>query len=199
MIREWLEKRASEADAENAARADRMNSKPCEACSNKDFVQLYRNVVGEIEGHMSGYWSLFGGSMSGYISGYTKTLPVLSCTKCHNERLIQTWKYTYSRDLFWSDMYNLYAGTHSDSFGYDPTRLKGIHPNYLENPAETRQAMFDLKDYDHDYMLRMADWGTSQWAAAGFKVDKVPRKFLWFKWQGWPSWYELGNKQKGVV
>lgn len=100
-IEEELKRVANVEQKRAEKHAEENNSAPCAVCGSKEFVQKFRNVVGEIKGSVHGYFSLFGGSIHGYIDGYTKTLPVLSCRKCENEREIVTWNYVHAKDKFW--------------------------------------------------------------------------------------------------
>lgn len=71
----------------------RLNEAPCSVCGKSSFVLKYRNVVGKVNGQISGSFSLFGGSIYGYVDGNTETLPILSCRNCENERIIKVIRY----------------------------------------------------------------------------------------------------------
>lgn len=175
------------------------NSSPCEVCESVKFIKLYRNVVGEVDGRMRGSFDILGGSISGYISGSTKTLPVLSCANCHNERLICTWHRTGARDIFWGDMHYFYFGfpiKTKKTMYFDKLKLNKI--DYLNHPLETRQYMLDNKNYNFDFYNEMIWWQPSLWAKAGFQIQMIPettRKFLFFFTRKvparWPTWREL--------
>ncbi len=162
------------------------NDAPCSVCGSKEFVQKFRNVVGEITGSICGNFSLFGGSISGSIDGYTKTLPVLSCRKCENERKIATWKYVYPKYEFWSFMHQFYFKVENNF-----SDLYEIDPFFLERPLETRQYMIDNKNYDYDFYNDCPNWSTKVWVKSGFKIPKIKKSFLFWTWERYPTWEEL--------
>lgn len=177
-------------DSENVSREQEnteMNARPCELCGSSEFINLFRNVVGEIDGSFHGYYSLFGGSFSGSINGYTKTLPVLSCKNCRNEREVETYEYLSAKEQFWSDMHYFYFGLneHRDD----------IQEYYLKRPVETRNMMLKYKNYEYTFYNEIPNWSTKKWAQAGFKIEPlvVKKKFLWWRWEvtRWPTWEEL--------
>lgn len=187
MIAEYLNKLSNQIEKEEEESADKENSAPCVVCGSTDYINLYRNVVGEIEGSMTGYFSLFGGSVSGYISGSTRTLPVLSCRKCNNEKEVVTWNYTHEKDLFWSDMHNFY-------FMFEGYSARGIKQIYLDNPVETRNYMLENQNWKYDFYNKMTNWSTEKWAKAGFKIEKIKVPFMLF-WERerYPTWSELSQ------
>jgi len=157
------------------------NEAPCVVCGSKEFVQKFRNVVGEISGSFYGSYSLFGGSMSGSIDGYTKTLPVLSCRNCENEREIVTYKYPSGREIFWDFMHKFYFNK------------KDIDQFFLTRPIETRNYMIDNPNYGYSFYNELPYWDTETWAKAGFKIPKIKKKFLFFTWERYPTWKELSS------
>lgn len=185
-LEDLLDDRAAAEDKAAREYAQERNDAPCKKCRKADFVQLYRNVVGEVDGYMTGNFSLFGGSTTGYIHGETRTLPVLSCSNCHNERTIETWRYTYADKLFWADMHNFYFGV-SDS---KVDRFEDIPEYYLSRPRETRQYMLDNKNYKYDFYNEMLHWSPETWADAGFDIKFRQKRFLWFKWRVALPWSE---------
>lgn len=177
-------------DKENERREKkntRENARPCELCGSKKFINLFRNVVGEIDGSFHGYYTLFGGGFSGSINGYTKTLPVLSCKICRNEREVETYEYITVHDKFWSDMHYFYFGLNESK--------EDIQEYYLNRPVETRNMMLEYKNYKYDWYNEIPNWSTEKWAQAGFKIEPIvtKKKFLWWKWENvhYPSWEEL--------
>lgn len=186
-MKEDIENAVVKIDEDNRKENIKRNARPCVVCGGKDFIQLFRNVVGEVSGHMQGSFFLFGGSVSGSINGYTKTLPVLSCKGCQNEREIETWKYTPSKEWFWNQMHNFYFGVDHNQ----PSRFKQTQKYFLERPIETRQYMLDNKNYDHQFYNEIPTWSTEVWAKAGFNIKPVKRKFLWWTWEKYPTWEEL--------
>lgn len=191
MIKEYLEKIADKLDDKNKQEMERENSAPCKACGSKEFIQLFRNVVGEISGRMQGFFSLFGGSISGSIDGYTKTLPVLSCKNCHNEREVATWQYTHERDLFWSEMHYFYFGVSDDR----PEKFKELKSIYLENPLDTKKFMENNYNYDFKFYNEIPNWLPETWAKAGFKINKVKKRhFIFWTKEVYPTWEELEIK-----
>jgi len=192
VIEKYLQDVTREIDNINKLNCDSKNSAPCVKCGNNDFIVLYRNVVGEIEGDMYGSWSLLGGSMSGTINGETKTLPLLSCSNCKQERLIETWEYTFEDDQFWDDMFSFYFGVDYK----EPKRFKDINDVYLANPLETRKYMLDNPNCDDEYYDEMPEWSTSIWAESGFKIAKKEHKVLWWTESYYPSWDDLKKESK---
>lgn len=182
-----IEKAVFEINENNRKENINRNSRPCDICGGEKFIQLFRNVVGEVSGSMQGSFSLFGGSISGRIDGYTKTLPVLSCKSCQNEREIETWKYTTDKDWFWSQMHKFYFGIKENS----PYKSKVIQKYFLERPLETRQYMLDNQNWKYDFYNEIPKWSTEVWAKAGFNIKPVQYKFLWWKWEKYPTWEEL--------
>lgn len=180
VIEDYLKKKASSIDEENEQTTSEKNDSPCEKCGGRDYIQLYRNVVGNIEGSMSGNFSLFGGSVHGRISGYTKTLPILSCTQCHNEKTILTWEYTFERDLFWEDMHYFYF-----FYDKDEDKLPEIKSIYLNNPRQTREYMISHPNIEYSFYNEMTTWPESIWERVGFKIPttKTKRRFLFWKWE----------------
>lgn len=168
--------------------AQEQNDAPCSVCGSKEFVQKFRNVVGKISGRMEGYFSLFGGSISGSIDGNTKTLPVLSCRKCENEREIETWKYVYPQDMFWDFMYDFY-------FKVDRNYSKSHHqipPFFLERPIETREYALENENYKYKFYNEITEWSPKIWAEAGFKIPKIKKRYFFFwKKEVYPTWKEL--------
>jgi len=165
-------------------KAQKKNDAPCTVCGSTKFVQKFRNVVGEISGSMCGYFSLFGGSVNGSINGYTKTLPVLSCRECENEREIATWEYVFDKNVFYSFMHDFY-------FSVKDGTTRDIDPFFLERPVETRKFMLDNRNYEYTFYNDIPYWDTEIWAKAGFKINKIQKKFLFFKWKRYPTWEEL--------
>lgn len=180
------------ADIENSKKkkqSDEENARCCSVCGNSKFVQKFRNVVGEIDGSMQGFFSIFGGSISGHIDGYTKTLPVLSCRECGNERKIKTWKPTKPKDAFWSFMHQFYFkvdGGFSD--------LYQVEPFFLQRPVETRDYMLDNPNYRYSFYNECPKWSTEVWSKAGFRIPKIKkRRFIFWEKEVYPSWKELGG------
>lgn len=190
-IEYYLDKKADEKNNDSKKWSIYWNDRPCSKCGGTDYIQLFRNVVGEISGSIYGSFSLFGGSVSGRIDGYTKTLPVLSCTSCKNEKEISTFKYVTPRKLFWSDMSCFYFGINADK----AERFKEIEKIYLENPLETRKYAQDNREFDYEFYNEIVDWDTETWALAGFKIKKLVKenRFLFWKWTSeyYPSWEKL--------
>jgi len=182
-----IERVADEKTKQSKKYADNENNKPCSVCGSKEFVQKFRNVVGEISGSMHGYFSLFGGSVSGNIDGYTKTLPVLSCRKCENERQIETWNYTHEKDVFWNFMFPFYFGINYN----EEHRFKEIDKYFLERPIETRQYALENKNWNYDWYNEITKWNPKDWARAGFEIAKIKKSFLWLNWEIYPTWKEL--------
>lgn len=173
---------------ENKDYSDKRNNEPCAVCNGKKFVQKFRNVVGEISGEMHGSFSLFGGSVSGSINGSTKTLPVLSCRECGNEREIKTWVFVGEKEVFWGFMHKFYfrdeyPGSVIDEF-------------FLTRPLGTREYMLENKDYDFEFYNELPDKSPESWAKAGFQIDKVSRRhFIFFRKQVYPDWKDLYKVQ----
>lgn len=165
----------------------RRNTEPCSACGKDKFVQLFRNVVGKISGSMSGSFYLFGGSVSGRIDGYTKTLPVLSCSNCKNERKIKTFSYQTSKEIFWYDMSDFYFGVDKD----DKERLDDIKEIYLANPLDTYKYAEENKYYNYDFYNEITEWSPKIWAEAGFKIEKIEKKGFFRTKQVYPKWEDL--------
>lgn len=174
-----LEKIADNINEDSKRYSNKQNALPCTVCGSNEFVQKFRNVVGEITGSMHGYFSLFGGAVSGSIDGYTKTLPVLSCRKCENEREIHTWQYESATDVFWDHMRGFYfKGTTDDYF--------------LSRPLETRRYMLENRNYEYRFYNELPDRTVEQWASHGFKIDKIKKKkFLFWESEVYPTWKEL--------
>ena len=170
---------------EKSAQED--NDEPCAVCGSEKFVQKFRNVVGKISGSMHGYFSLFGGSVSGHIDGYTETLPVLSCRECENERKIATWKYVNREKVFWDFMHDFYFGIEDD----DENDLRSIDPFFLERPLGTMEYMLENPNYKYDFYNALAEYDTTTWAEAGFKIPKVKKRFLFWEWERYATWEEL--------
>lgn len=184
----YLQNKSNQLDENAKSLADKSNTAPCAKCGGTDFIQLYRNVVGKVEGSVQGYFSLFGGTVSGNIDGETSTLPVLSCTKCNNERTIKTWEYTWEKDLFWSDMHEFYFGITKNNFNY----LSEIPQIYLENPVDTRYYAKKNRNLEHDFYNCIPFWSPKEWAKAGFKIQKIKDKKWWGKeYERYPTWKEL--------
>lgn len=173
--------------------ASELNDAPCAVCGSNEFVQKFRNVVGEITGSMHGSFSLFGGSVLGRIDGYTETLPVLSCRKCENEREIRTWNYVYAKDKFWSFMHQFYFKV-DDNFKNE--NLYNIDPFFLTRPIGTREYMLANRNWDYDFYNKIPNWSTEIWAKAGFKIDKIKRRFLFWSWEVYPIWEQLSIKDR---
>lgn len=186
-IENEMDRVASIKNSENREYSQRKNDAPCAVCGNKKFVQKFRNVVGEISGSMCGYFSLFGGSISGSIDGYTKTLPVLSCRKCENEREILTWNYISGKEEFWNFMYEFYFQIDSDySHNYK------VDPFFLERPVETREYMKKNYNWEYDFYNKIPNWSPEVWAKVGFKIPKIKKRhFLFWEKEVFPSWEEL--------
>lgn len=194
-----IKRLANEADYNAEKESNRENNAPCSVCNGRKLVQKFRNVVGDVHGEMHGHFSLFGGSVHGYIDGETKTLPVLSCRECGNERLISTWQYTYEEDLFWSFMIKFYLSESGQKLDIDPF--------FLERPLETRQYMqcVEKTSWSNDKEYReMLSWETSVWASRGFKIPSTKkRKITWKLWKKeyetvYPSWETLTKRQTSV-
>lgn len=79
--------------------AKTFNEAPCTVCKETEYIIKYREVVGEIHGKTTGYFSLFGGSIHGYIDGETHTNPVLCCRNCENEKRIEIPSYTTAGEI----------------------------------------------------------------------------------------------------
>jgi len=188
-MKEGIQKAVNEINRIEEKENEKKNNLPCTLCGSKEFIQLFRNVVGEISGSMQGYFSLFGGSVSGRIDGYTKTLPVLSCKKCHNEREIKVWKYTGCGEWFWREMLDFYLGIEDN----DLEKCKKIQKYFLERPVETRQHMLDNRNWVYSFYNDIPQWSTEVWAEAGFEIKPITRKFLWWEWKRYPTWEELQN------
>ena len=188
--------RVAEIEQENAEKyTQECNDAPCDVCGSNEFVQKFRNVVGEITGSMHGYFSLFGGSITGSINGYTKTLPVLSCRKCENEREIKTWNYVHAKDKFWRFMHQFYFKIDG---GFKNENLYTIDQFFLERPVETREYMLANRNYDYDFYNEIPRWSTEIWAKAGFKIDKIKIRFLFWSWEVYPTWKELINSRSNI-
>jgi len=193
-LKKEIEKTVDKINKESEKYNIKRNSRPCELCGSKEFIQLFRNVVGEIHSSMTGYFSILGGSVRGSIDGYTKTLPVLSCKKCNNEREVETWDYETEREWFWGEMHYFYFGIKED----EPEKLKDIDKYFLERPVETRQYMLDNKNWDFDFYNVMPEWDTETWAKAGFDIKPKEKKLLWWKWKVYPSWEQLEKQQLNI-
>lgn len=187
IIENYVREKAASKNEDNKKYSNIENSKPCSFCGHNELVQKFRNVVGEISGSVCGNFSLFGGSISGSIDGSTRTLPILSCRKCGNEREIITWKYTSSQKVFWDDMFNFY-------FGITEDKSRPIPDIYLLHPLETRQYMEKNKNFEFSFYNELPLWHTETWARAGFKIEKVIKKFLFFKREVFPTWEDLYKK-----
>ena len=170
------------------------NEEPCSVCGKKEFVQKYRNVVGEISGRnvvgeisgsMQGYFSLFGGSISGSIDGYTKTLPVLSCRNCGNEREIEVYKYYYGKDEFWDFMHNFY-------FSVEWDKIRKIDNFFLQRPVGTYLYAKDNRNFGYSYYNELTEWRTDVWAKVGFNIPKKQvRHWIFWKKERYMTWEEL--------
>ena len=187
LISEYVDNIAQKEQDENEAWANKLNDASCDVCGSNQFVQKFRNVVGEISGSMQGNYSLFGGSISGSINGYTKTLPVLSCRKCENEREIEVWEYIYGEDIFWKKMHYFYFGISKNNKKY----LDKIDSFFLDKPVETRQYIIDNPNLNYSFYNDIVDWETSVWAKAGFNIPKKKHKFLFWEEEIYPTWQEL--------
>lgn len=161
-IKSFLEEKTNRLNEESFLCADLENKAPCKVCGTSGYVTLYRNVVGEISGKIQGCYSLFGGSISGWIDGYTKTLPVLSCRNCHNEKLVATYDYKFPYEVFIQDMKNFCFGFKIDQFYYD---------NALETYKYAKENA-DLLGYVKEILF----WTPESWEAGGFKIES---KDLW--------------------
>lgn len=159
--------------------AERQNDAPCAVCNGKEFIQKFRNVVGEVSGSVSGYFTLFGGSIHGRIDGHTKTLPILSCRNCENEREIVLWNYVSASKMFWEFMHNFY---------FIKEHAYKIDKFFLERPLGTREYMLKNKNYTYDWYNEMTDWSTERWAEAGFNIKKITKKSFFFKKEVYPAW-----------
>ena len=156
-------------------------------CGSEKFIQKFRNVVGEVEGEITGNFSLFGGSIGGYIDGYTKTLPVLSCRECENERQISTWEHTFEEDVFWNFMHKFYFKV-DNGFSNDYQ----IDPFFLERPLGTRAYMIKNPNWEYKFYNSCPYWSTETWAKAGFKIPKIKKRyFLFWEKEVYPTWEEL--------
>ncbi len=183
-----MERIANSKEEEDRKNAEEENDKPCAVCGSKEFVQKFRNVVGEISGSMQGHFSLFGGSISSSIDGYTKTLPVLSCRKCENEREIAVWNFVYRKDVFWDFMYEFYHKIDRNSESYEVDQF------FLERPLETREYALNNKNYDYDFYNKITEWSTETWAKAGFKIPKIKKRyFIFWEREVYPTWEELSK------
>lgn len=169
--------------------AQNKNDEPCAVCGSNEFVQKFRNVVGEISGSMQGHFSLFGGSLSGSIDGYTKTLPVLSCRKCENEREIVLWKYVHDKDVFWSFIYEFYRKVDRNY-----SELYDIDQFFLDRPIGTREYALKNRHYKYDFYNEITEWSTEIWAKAGFKIPKIKKRyFIFWEREVYPTWEELSK------
>lgn len=190
VIEKYLSDRASTQFSEDVKDAERKNTAPCAVCGKDKFVQLYRNVVGKVNGSMHGSFSLFGGSVTGYINGYTTTLPVLSCQNCSNERTIATYSYMDTNEMFWSDMHNLYFAFSNG----EPERLKEFQQEqawYLDKPYELHEHLQETYNWKFDFYHEMKSWPVKRFVEAGFDVPKAYKRFLFWTYETYPSWKEL--------
>lgn len=190
-IEQYLKAKCNQINDEKRKWNIELNSRPCSYCGHKELVQKFRNVVGKIEGYINGTFFLFGGSVTGEINGYTKTLPVLSCRNCENEREIFTVDFRSKQDFFWSDMLYFYQGMS----GVSPTKscLKKIDRIYLDHPYETREYMKTWRNWEYDFYNELPEWEPKVWAKAGFKINKIEKRFLFWEWEIWPQWKDLSN------
>lgn len=174
--------------------AQLLNDRSCAVCGHSEFVRLYRNVVGKVEGHMQGYFSLFGGAVEGHISGTTSTLPVLSCRNCTNERTIETYDYILPRDLFWSSMYDFCEGIEKykegDTDNYYINKFKSsVWTSY--SAVEVREYMKSNPNWAYTFLDDISEFSPKTWSVAGFDIKPTKKSFLWFHWDKWPTWKEL--------
>lgn len=193
-LSKWCDQHNLESEKEN----DKKNSRPCEKCGGNDFIVLYRNVIGKTEGRLTGYWCLFGGGMNGYIDGYTETLPVLSCTKCHQERLVETYKNIWPKEKFWDDMFNFYNYYEYSKLDKNDVfyPYRQIDSFYLEYPLETRDYMIDHPNFEYDFYNVLPYRSVEYWIKCGFKinVEKIKNRFLFWKWEYYPDWKQVYKK-----
>lgn len=138
-------------------RCQRINEAPCSVCRKKEFIVLYRDVNGKIEGRISGYFSLFGGSINGYIDGETHTDPVLSCRNCHNERKIVL-PDTKNIEDFWN-MQIPYISTYEKLKPYQSKVSPWLQGYGIEVACELCRKIYP-KDYQSFYR---------------YNIDKYPR------------------------
>jgi len=180
IIEQYLQDKANKENTDREKTARYFNEQPCSVCNKTEFVRKFRNVVGEISGSMQGYYSFFGGAFTGSIDGYTKTLPVLSCRNCENEREIKTYRRMREDDIFWDDMFYFYHGINGDDKNY----IEKIPKIYLDNPKETKQYMLDNNNGSWSFYDRLPHFSIQSWLKAGFKIKQkvVTKKFLFFKW-----------------
>lgn len=200
-IEQYLYNYCDKKDKQSKDYAYKQNHKPCWLCWHKDYIILYRNVVWEISGSIQWSFSLtWGWGIYGSIDWHTKTLPILSCRNCRNEKKVATYKYYYEKDKFWDDMHYLY-------FISD---IKKVPDIYLDKPIETREYMLRNRCYEYDYFNKLPYYSTEHWAKAGFKIPKIKKqfsrdKYLWGIFRKWkekyekvvyPTWEEFENINK---
>lgn len=179
-IKQYLKNEADKKNKASELYSQEQNDKPCVVCKNKTFVQKFRNVVGEISGYLRGSYSIFRGSFYGTIDGHTKTLPVLSCRECGNEREITTYTRVSDDKLFWDDMYYFYFGLEKN----DKKILSKIPNIYLDNPKDTLDYIKENYNYERKWYNELKSYPAETWAEAGFKglEKKKEHKFLFWKW-----------------
>lgn len=142
----WLEiqEKAKEINLESRRSCQEQNEAPCSVCKKTEYVLKYREVVGKVEGQISGYFSLFGGSISGQVNGETHTNPVLSCRNCGNEKLVKVAPYLVDYQLLEDQMPAAFPSIDSYYTAKDWAKSKGIE--VLKRLAKN---LFCPKDY-HD-------------------------------------------------
>ncbi len=180
IIETYLRDKADKINSENRKWSKISNSRPCEVCKSTEFVSLFRKTVGEFKGSAS--FGLFGGRSS--FRGGIDTDKVLSCRKCHNEKLTSEPTYIWYKELFWDEVRHFY-------FNVDSGRGDEIPAIYLNYPVETRRFAMNNENYKREWYNEIVNWSPGIWANAGFSISKIKKKFLFWRWEKFPTWVEL--------
>lgn len=171
-------------------RAAEKNRASCTVCGCKTHIELYRKTVGEFKGNMSSSHLLLASSAQMSMSGRLDTDKVLSCRDCKNEKLIEKADYRSATEIFWQDLSGFYFGVDSG----EPERFTRTPKIYLENPIDTYNYAVENANSASQYYNEIVEWSPEVWAAAGFNINKVTRKFLWHKREMHPTWKQLLTK-----
>ena len=150
------------------------NERPCDVCKHPNFINKFRDVQGEVHGRISGSFSLFGGGVSGYVDGNTRTLPVLCCRECGNERQIEILNYKgqeriYKNQFSWfntEDLYDLDRAPNGWAKKYSlQTHLKYVKENRIKY-------FITCSNHDDDYY----PFSDGEYIKAGFWVKERPKR-----------------------